>query len=99
MEKFISLYVPKKEDRKNPYASPLLAKDFKGLPQALIITAENDPLRDEGEAYGEKLKQAGINVVIIRYKGVSHGFVTMDRFSSEGDNALNQISLYLQKTL
>lgn len=99
MEKFISLYVPKKEDRKNPYVSPLLAKDFKGLPSTLIITSENDPLRDEGEAYGEKLKQAGINVVITRYKGVPHGFVTMDRLSSQGDKALNQISLYLQKMM
>ncbi|MBI6871277.1 alpha/beta hydrolase [Clostridium aciditolerans] len=97
MEKYISLYIPKKEDRKNPYASPLLAKDFKGLPHTLIIIAEIDPLRDEGEAYAEKLKHAGDEVVVAMYKGTTHGFLTMDRISGEGDKALNQISLYLQK--
>ncbi|MTK11523.1 MAG: alpha/beta hydrolase [Clostridiaceae bacterium] len=97
MEKYISLYIPKKEDRKNPYASPLLAKDFNGLPHTLIIIAEIDPLRDEGEAYAEKLKQTGDEVVVAMYKGTTHGFLTMDRISGEGDKALNEISLYLQK--
>lgn len=97
MEKYISLYIPKKEDRKSPYASPLLAKDFRGLPHALIITAEIDPLRDEGEAYAEKLKKAGDEVVVTRYKGCIHGFLTMDKISREGEKALNEISLYLQK--
>lgn len=97
MKKYISLYVPKKEDRKNPYASPLLAENFKKLPPALVITAEFDPLRDEGEAYGEKLKGAGVDVVTTRYKGVTHGFINMDMISSQADAALNQVSLYLQK--
>lgn len=97
MEKYISLYIPKKEDRKDPYASPLLAKDFKGLPHTLIIIAEIDPLRDEGEAYAKKLKQAGDEVVVTMYKGSTHGFLAMDRISGEGNKALNQISLYLQK--
>lgn len=97
MEKYISLYVPKKEERKSPYASPLLAKDFKGLPPTLMITAEIDPLRDEGEAYAEKLKEAGNEVVVTRYKGSTHGFLEMERLSKEGDKALNQISLYLQR--
>lgn len=97
MEKFISLYVPKKEDRKNPYASPLLANDFKDLPDTLIIIAEIDPLRDEGKAYGQKLKEAGNQVVISMYKGCPHGFLTMDRISSSGDKAITEISLYLQE--
>ncbi|MDF2883691.1 MAG: hypothetical protein K0R54_4251 [Clostridiaceae bacterium] len=97
MERYISLYVPKKEDRANPYASPLLEKNFKGLPNTLIITAEFDALRDEGEAYGEKLKNAGVNVVITRYKGVTHGFLTMNRITNESEKAIEQICLYLQK--
>lgn len=97
MEKYISLYVPKKEDRKNPYASPLLAKDFSKLPDTLIITSEIDPLRDEGEAYGSKLRESGVQVNVIQYKGVVHGFITMDKISSKSDEAIKQISLYLQK--
>lgn len=97
MDKYISLYIPKKEDRKSPYASPLLAKDFKRLPHALIITAEIDPLRDEGEAYAEKLKESNNEVVVTMYKGSTHGFLSMDQISKEGDKALNEISLYLQK--
>ena len=96
MEKYISLYVPKKEDRKNSYASPLLTKDFKGLPDTLIITAEIDPLRDEGEAYGNKLKEAGNKVEVRRINGVTHGFITMDKITDKADEALNQIYLYLQ---
>lgn len=97
MESYTSLYVPRKEDRKSPYASPILAKDFKKLPDTLVITAEIDPLRDEGEAYAKKLKESGIQVDVTRYKGVPHGFITMDKITNKADEALNQISLYLQK--
>jgi len=97
MEKYISLYVPQKEDRKNPYASPLLAKEFNQLPDTLVITAEIDPLRDEGEAYDNKLKETGIQTEVIRFNGVTHGFITMDKITDKADDALNQISLYLQK--
>ncbi|APH18219.1 alpha/beta hydrolase [Clostridium botulinum] len=97
MEKYISIYVPKKEDRKNPYASPLLSKDFSKLPDTLVVTAEIDPLRDEGEAYANKLKESGVKVDVARYKGITHGFITMDKITNKADEALNQISLYIQK--
>lgn len=97
MEKYISLYVPSKEDRRNPYASPLLAKNFNSLPPALIITAEFDGLRDEGETYGKKLKNAGVQVIVTRYKGVVHGFIEMDKVLKESDGALNEIYSYLNK--
>lgn len=96
MEQYILLYVPKKEDRKNPYASPLLAKDFRNLSDTLVITAEIDPLRDEGEAYGNKLKEAGNNVQIKRIDGVTHGFITMDKTTDKADEALNEVYSYLK---
>lgn len=96
MEKYISLYVPQKEDRKNPYVSPLLANEFNQLPDTLVITAEIDPLRDEDEAYENKLNEAGIQSDIIRFNGVTHGFITMDKITNKADEALNQVSLYLQ---
>ncbi|MBU3146797.1 alpha/beta hydrolase [Clostridium sp. CF012] len=96
-QKFLSLYTPKIQERKSPYASPILAKDFKKLPDALVITAEFDPLRDEGEDYARKLKVAGVQSVFTRYKGVIHGFITMDKVLKQADKATNEISIYLQK--
>lgn len=71
------LYIPNPEDRINPYYAPLLASDVSGQPKTLILSAEFDPLRDEGEAYGQKLKEAGCDVTICRIPDALHGFFTL----------------------
>jgi|FaiFalFF_MnMetaG_3_1042247.scaffolds.fasta_scaffold01659_7 acetyl esterase len=75
MEWFWGHYLETPEQGADPLASPLRAPDVTGLPPALVVTAEYDPLRDEGEAYAERLAQAGVPTVCLRYMGNIHGFV------------------------
>jgi acetyl esterase/lipase len=74
------LYAPDEETRNNHYVSQLRAsnEELKGLPPAIVITAENDPLRDEGEAYARKVKNAGVVVTATRYNGMIHDFVVLN---------------------
>ncbi|WP_445144077.1 alpha/beta hydrolase [Dyella sp. Tek66A03] len=90
------LYAPDAKTRDNPYVSPLRAStaELKDLPPALVITAENDPLRDEGEAYARKLKAAGVEVNAVRYNGTIHDFVLLNalRHVPSTEAALQQAS-------
>lgn len=74
---FYEHYLARASDAHNPHVSPMEAKSLTGLPPALIVTAEHDPLRDEGEQYGERLRTAGNPVVVRRYPGMIHGFYGM----------------------
>lgn len=100
MQDYIHLYVADKRDLKNPYVAPILAEDLTNQPETLIITAEYDLLRDEGEDYGKKLRCAGNKVEIHRLPDAIHGFITLmplfpevracytiiNRFLDEGGN-------------
>jgi len=70
-------YLTDPDDATNPLASPLRAETLKGLPPALIITAEYDPLRDQGERYARRLAEEGVPVAVTRYEGMVHGFFAM----------------------
>lgn len=76
---YMDMYAGKgnEENRNNKYFAPLLADDLSNQPNTLIITAEFDPLRDEGEQYGKKLREAGNNVEVFRVKDGLHGFITL----------------------
>jgi acetyl esterase len=86
-------------DVMNPLASPLLAEDHAGLPPALIVTAEYDPLRDEGEAYGRKLEEAGVPVTVHRFDGQIHGFVGMVALLDDAKVALEEAAEALRGAL
>ena len=79
----MNLYAPDPRHRSSPYFAPLLAKDLSHQPETLILTAEYDPLRDEGEAYGRKLQAFGCKVYMERVSGMLHGFFSLPvRFSA-----------------
>jgi len=80
MEWFASCYAPDIAQRADPRVSPLLAPELGGLPPALIVTAGFDVLRDEGEAYADRLRAAGVRVELRRFRGMAHGFLSLGAF-------------------
>ena len=98
MRKNFRLYAGR-NDRADPGLSPLRAADLARLPPALIVTAEADPQRDEGEAYAAKLRQAGVEVEHIRYPGMIHGFFQMGGMLDAGRDVIHRIGTSLNAAL
>ena len=93
---FWNHYLPGEDDGKHPYASPLQAQDLSNLPPALVITAEYDPLRDEGEQYAARLQEAGNHVTVRRYNGMIHGFFGKGAMMDQGRQAIEDAAAYLR---
>jgi acetyl esterase len=92
MEWFRGHYLRSSADGRNPDASPLLARDLSGLPPALVITAECDPLRDEGEAYAKRLTAAGVPTTCTRYEGMIHPFFSLSGAIPQALDAFQQVA-------
>jgi acetyl esterase/lipase len=89
-------YLARPEDGANPLASPLRADDLSGLPPALVMTVEHDPLRDEGQQYADRLAQAGVPVKRLHYDGMAHGFFLMTGTLGTAREATDQVISYLR---
>lgn len=92
MDWFVNQLFPPDADRRNPDASPTFNQDLRGLPPALVITAECDPLRDEGEAYARRLQSSGVQVTLTRYDGMIHPFLSFLGASPSAQKAVDQIA-------
>jgi acetyl esterase len=99
MRWFWDCYVHTTAEGREPYASPLRSTNLSGLPKAMVITAEYDPLRDEAEAYAKRLEQSNIPTQLMRYDGVTHGFVSQAAHIPEGRAALEWIGEEIRTTL
>ncbi len=97
MEYFYGHYVPAGTDLDDPYLSPLYAEKLEGLPQALVITAEFDPLRDEGEVFAKKLEAAGVSTTQKRFEGTIHGFLLFPHLLSQAREAIDLEAEFIRK--
>ena len=99
MEWYWGHYLASPEDGNHPLASPLRAKNLADLPPATVITAEYDPLRDEGEAYAQRLAAAGVATSLRRYDGMIHGFFSMFEFIERAQEAIDYAGKQLETAL
>jgi acetyl esterase len=91
-----SVYVPHDADRSHPWAAPMRA-DLRGLPPVLVLLAELDVLRSEGEAFAAKLREAGVDVEIETYKGLVHGFLRATTMVQKARDAVAKAGTWLQR--
>jgi acetyl esterase len=99
MEHFFALYLPPGTDREDPSVSPLKAKDFTGLPPAYVMLGGYDPLHDEGLAYAEKLRAAGVAVEVADYPGLVHCFIYLQTVLPEASAAMTSAARAVRAAL
>jgi acetyl esterase len=99
MQWYWNQYLADPKDGAGFLASPLRADDLSGLPPALVITAEYDPLRDEGEAFAAKLRESGVDVRLSRYEGTIHGFFRMGAVIDAAHRLSDEVGAYLRAVL
>lgn len=99
MEWYVGHYSRNEANKRHPHLSPLFADKLQDLPPALIITAEFDPLLDDGETYAKKLKEAGVPVEYREYKGMIHAFFSMPGFLREAHEAEDQVKRFVIRYL
>ena len=97
MQWFWNHYCPDPSQRAHGNVSPLHATDLSASPPALIVTAGRDPLRDEGEAYGRKLQEAGVAAEIVRGDGLLHGFLAMINYAPSAGRAFDKMVAAIDK--
>ncbi len=93
---FAQQYLRTAADAGDPYAAPLRAPSLAGLPPAMVVTAEYDPLRDEGEQYAERLRAAGVRVVAKRFDGMIHGFYGMSAVLDAANELFDDIAAFVR---
>jgi acetyl esterase len=95
---FANYYLPAPIDRRQPWVSPLNA-NLAGLPPAFVLTAECDPLRDQGEAYARRLQDAGVATTVKRYEGMFHPFFSLGGIIDGGREAMSDAATALKTAL
>jgi acetyl esterase len=99
MRWFINHYAPEASTKADWRVSPLRAPSLGGVAPALVVTAGFDPLRDEGDAYARKLREAGVRVDAVCYGGMIHGFMPMGRLIETGNRAVAHVAASLRQGL
>lgn len=94
---YMTLYKRSDKDLMNPYFAPLMTDDFSNQPKTMLITAEFDPLRDEGEEYGKRLLEAGNEVEIYRMKDAIHGFISLGQYNTRVKKTYDLINAFLDE--